>query len=142
MFSRNIDDLKTMLPCEYEEWRERGDDFRRTLTHAIMRHLETPEHWQINAEYRTEFGGLFPVQCRFTPPDGQWHLCVCSPGEISPAWSVLLLSSCGQCVRVLMTTLVFEPHDINVLLQQTAALARMRCSATSVAEMLTQEEAL
>ena len=67
MFSRNIDDLKTMLPCEYEEWRERGDDFRRTLTHAIMRHLVTPEFWQVNAEYRTEFGGLLPVQCRFTP---------------------------------------------------------------------------
>ena len=41
-----------------------------------------------------------------------------------------------------MTTPVFEPHDINLLLQQTAALAWMRCSAISVAAMLTQEEAL
>lgn len=142
MFSHNIDELKTLLPCEYEEWRERGEDFRRTLTHAIMRHLVTPAHWQVNAEYRTEFGGLFPVQCRFTPPEGAWHVCVCSPGEISPAWSVVLLSSCGQCVRLLMTTLVFEPQAINTLLAQTAALDRMRCSPASVAAMLTTEGAL
>jgi hypothetical protein len=142
MFSRNTDDLKTMLPCEYEELRERGDDFRRALSHAVLHDLHTPAHWQVNAEYRTEFGGLFPVQCRFTPPDGQWHICVCSPGDISPAWAVVLLSSCGQCVRLLMTTLVFEPQAINTLLSQTAALARMRCSPASVAAMLTTEDAL
>lgn len=142
MFSRNTDDLKTMAPCEFEEWRERGDDFRRALSHAVLHDLHTPEHWQVNAEYRTEFGGLFPVQCRFTPPDGQWHVCVCSPGEISPAWAVVLVSSCGQFVRLLMTTPVFEPQAINSLLCQTAALARMRCSPASVAAMLTKEGAI
>nr|WP_250369571.1 conjugation system SOS inhibitor PsiB family protein [Enterobacter hormaechei] len=42
----------------------------------------------------------FPVQCRFSA-DGSddWHLCVCSPGEVSPYWLLVLLSSGGEwCV--------------------------------------------
>ncbi|MCT4709202.1 conjugation system SOS inhibitor PsiB [Enterobacteriaceae bacterium H11S18] len=139
MFSRNLDDLKAMLPGEFEEWRERGEDFRRTLTHEVMRHLIPPEHWQMNAEYRTEFGGLFPVQCRFSPPDAQWYLCVCSPGECSPAWLAVLVSDCGSYVRMLSSMEVFSPEAINALLCHLSALARMRCSAASVAALIAEE---
>jgi hypothetical protein len=139
MYSRTSDELINMLPGEYEEWRERGDDFRRALSHAVMRHLATPESWQVNAEYRAEFGGMFPVQCRYTPPGGEWHVCVCSPGEVSPAWMAVLVTDDGHAARVLMTSDVFNPESVNALLRQTAALARMRCSFTSMALMLTQE---
>ncbi len=39
---RNIitpDVLKTMIPQEFEDWREAGEDLRRELTHAVMRDL-------------------------------------------------------------------------------------------------------
>ena len=44
---RNIitpDVLKTMIPREYEDWREGGEDLRRELTHAVMRDLDCPAH--------------------------------------------------------------------------------------------------
>ncbi len=80
---RNIitpDVLKTMIPQEYEDWREGGEDLRRELTHAVMRDLNCPDNWDMNGEYRSEFGGFFPVQIRFTPSHGNYHLAVCSPG--------------------------------------------------------------
>ena len=36
------DVLKTMIPQEYEDWRESGEDLRRELTHAVMRDLDCP----------------------------------------------------------------------------------------------------
>ncbi|EHF4073396.1 conjugation system SOS inhibitor PsiB, partial [Salmonella enterica subsp. enterica serovar Newport] len=54
---RNIitpDMLKTMIPQEYEDWREGGEDLRRELTHAVMRDLDCPAHWDLNGEYRSE----------------------------------------------------------------------------------------
>src|SRR5690606_6313619 len=57
---------------------------------------------QQGEDARSEFGGFFPVQCRFSA-DGSddWHLCVCSPGEVSPYWLLVLLSSGGEVVRTL-----------------------------------------
>lgn len=79
------DVLKTMIPQEYEDWRESGEDLRRELTHAVMRDLDCPVNWDMNGEYRSEFGGFFPVQIRFTPSHGNFSLAVCSPGDISPS---------------------------------------------------------
>lgn len=59
---RNIitpDVLKTMNPQEFEDWREAGEDLRRELTHAVMRDLTCPADWDMNGEYRSEFGGFF-----------------------------------------------------------------------------------
>lgn len=61
------DVLKTMSCDEFEDWRDSGEDFRRELTHAVMRDLSCPENWDVNGEYRSEFGGFFPVQVRFRP---------------------------------------------------------------------------
>lgn len=58
---RNIitpDVLKTMIPQEYEDWREGGEDLRRELTHAVMRDLNCPDNWDMNGEYRSEFGAF------------------------------------------------------------------------------------
>ncbi|WP_274538153.1 conjugation system SOS inhibitor PsiB family protein, partial [Escherichia coli] len=54
---RNIitpDVLKTMIPQEFEDWREAGEDLRRELTHAVMRDLTCPADWDMNGEYRSE----------------------------------------------------------------------------------------
>nr|QLG03077.1 hypothetical protein pE02162_KPC_00010 [Escherichia coli] len=68
------DVLKTMSCDEFEDWRDSGEDFRRELTHAVMRDLSCPENWDVNGEYRSEFGGFFPVQIRFTPSHGNYHI--------------------------------------------------------------------
>ncbi|VDA76588.1 hypothetical protein BANRA_05675 [Klebsiella pneumoniae] len=60
-----LDVLKTMSSDELEDYRAAGEDFRRELSHAVMRDLTSPSGWSVNAEYRCEFGGFFPVQIRF-----------------------------------------------------------------------------
>lgn len=47
-----------MIPQEYEDWREGGEDLRRELTHAVMRDLNCPDNWDMNGEYRSEFGAF------------------------------------------------------------------------------------
>ena len=59
-----LDVLKTMSIDELEDYRAAGEDFRRELTHAVMRVLHLPSGWSVNGEYRSEFGGFFPVQIR------------------------------------------------------------------------------
>ncbi|UMX79894.1 hypothetical protein MJ575_00565 [Klebsiella pneumoniae] len=54
-----LDVLKTMSADELED-RAAGEDFRRELSHAVMRDLTSPSGWSVNAEYRCEFGELFP----------------------------------------------------------------------------------
>ena len=80
----NVDVLKTMSADELEDYRAAGEDFRRVLSHAVMRDLPSPSGWSANAEYRSEFGGFFPVQIRFSPLHGHFDVAVCSPGELSP----------------------------------------------------------
>ena len=97
------DVLKTMSCDEFEDWRDSGEDFRRELTHAVMRDLSCPENWDVNGEYRSEFGGFFPVQIRFTPSHGNYHIAVCSPGAISPAWMVVFVPASGRPFSVIRT---------------------------------------
>ena len=113
---RNIitpDVLKTMIPQEYEDWREGGEDLRRELTHAVMRDLNCPDNWDMNGEYRSEFGGFFPVQIRFTPSHGNYHLAVCSPGDISPAWMVVFVPASGRPFSVISTLSDWSPEAIS-----------------------------
>lgn len=100
-----LDVLKTMSSDELEDYRAAGEDFRRELSHAVMRDLTSPSGWSVNAEYRCEFGGFFPVQIRFTPPHGHFDVAVCSSGELNPRWIVVFVTRDGQpfsVVRVMM----------------------------------------
>ena len=134
------DVLKTMSCDEFEDWRDSGEDFRRELTHAVMRDLSCPENWDVHGEYRSEFGGFFPVQCRFSA-DGSddWHLCVCSPGEVSPYWLLVLLSSGGEVVRTLYQSDTLQPDRINQLIAQLAGMRRFNCTARTVANLMSGE---
>ena len=73
-----LDVLKTMSIDELEDSRAAGEDFRRELTHAVMRVLHLPSGWSVNGEYRSEFGGFFPVQIRFSPAHCHFDVAVCS----------------------------------------------------------------
>ncbi|MHU11654.1 conjugation system SOS inhibitor PsiB, partial [Escherichia coli] len=116
------DVLKTMSCDEFEDWRDSGEDFRRELTHAVMRDLSCPENWDVNGEYRSEFGGFFPVQVRFTPPHGNYHIAVCSPGAISPAWMVVFVPASGRPFSVIRTLSGYQPELVSHTVSLTARL--------------------
>ena len=132
---RNIitpDVLKTMLPEEMEDWRDSGEDFRRELTHAVMRDLDAPTGWAMNGEYRNEYGGMFPVQVRFTPSCGNFQLALCSPGYVSPEWLVMFISASGRPFAVVRSLPAFSPLNINYILSLTALFHTDGYSAASI----------
>lgn len=109
-----LDVLKTMSSDELEDYRAAGEDFRRELSHAVMRDLTSPSSWSVNAEYRCEFGGFFPVQIRFTPPYGHFDVAVCSPGELNPRWIVVFVTRDGQPFSVVRVMDAFNPELITL----------------------------
>lgn len=134
--------LKTMIPQEFEDWREAGEDLRRDLTHAVMRDLTCPEDQDINGEYRSEFGGFFPLQVRFTPSHGRFHLTVCSPGDISPSWMVVFIPASGRPFSVLRTLLTWTPEVISHTLSLTDRLDADGYSQASIISVLAMEGAI
>lgn len=139
---RNIitpDVLKTMIPGELEDWRDSGEDFRRELTHAVMRDLTAPDQWDVNGEYRNEFGGFFPVQVRFTPSHDNFHIAVCSPGYVSPDWMVVFITASGHPFSVVRTLPAFSPDIINHTLSLAARLDADGYSAASIISILLPE---
>ncbi|EBI9354067.1 conjugation system SOS inhibitor PsiB, partial [Escherichia coli] len=83
--------LQSMNAQEYEDIRAAGSDMRRNLTHEVMREVDAPANWMMNGEYGSEFGGFFPVQVRFTPAHERFHLALCSPGDVSQLWMLVLV---------------------------------------------------
>ena len=132
------DTLRNMHPSDFEEWRERGADFRHLLTTDVMEEIMPPPNWHVNGEYGAEFGGLFPVQVRFTPPGGLYHICVCSPGEVSPSWLVVLAADAGDVVRVLLTREDFSPQRFTALLALAADIEDQNFTLKGRAAFLTE----
>ncbi|WP_239043292.1 conjugation system SOS inhibitor PsiB [Citrobacter freundii] len=135
------DVLKTMSCDEFEDWRDSGEDFRRELTHAVMRDLSCPENWDVNAEYRSEFGGFFPVQVRFTPPHGNYHIAVCSPGAISLAWMVVFVPASGRPFSVIRILSGYQPELVSHTVSLTARLDADGYSQASIISILAAEGA-
>ena len=142
---RNVitpDVLNTMIPQEFEDWREAGEDLRRELTHAVMRELSCPENWDMNGEYRSEFGGFFPVQIRFTPSHGNFHIAVCSPGDITPSWMVVFIPASGRPFSVIRTLKSYQPELISHTLSLTARLDADGYSQASIISIMIAEGAV
>ncbi|MBW5995879.1 conjugation system SOS inhibitor PsiB [Klebsiella michiganensis] len=142
---RNVittDVLKTMIPDELEDYRAAGEDYRRELTHAVMRDLQSPAGWSANGEYRSEFGGFFPVQIRFTPSHERFDVAVSSPGELSSSWMVVFITRGGQPFSVVRTMTTFNPELINHTLSLIACLDADSYSFASIISTLAQEGAL
>ncbi|HAW0256296.1 TPA: conjugation system SOS inhibitor PsiB [Escherichia coli] len=139
---RNVitpDVLKTMIPQEFEDWREAGEDLRRELTHAVMCDLNCPENWDMNGEYRSEFGGFFPVQVRFTPPHGNFHIAVCSPGEITHSWTMVFIPVSGRPFSVICTQPAWSSEVISHKLSLAARLDADGYSQASIISILAAE---
>jgi hypothetical protein len=137
-----LSDVQQLSPDDFEEYRAAGHEMRHTLTSAVLNTLIVPSSWQVNGEYRAEFGGLFPVQCRFTPPSEEYCVCVCSPGEMSPDWLIVLASQTGGYIRLLTTFAAFNPGRINRILDLAAQCNALNYSLPGTAVILTTEAAL
>lgn len=135
------DVLKTMSCDEFEDWRDSGEDYRRELTHAVMRDLSCPDSWDVNGEYRSEFWRVLPVQIRFTPSHGQYHLAVCSPGGISPVWMVVFVPASGRPFSVIRTLSGYQPELVSHTVSLTARLDADGYSQASIISILVAEGA-
>ena len=84
--------LATMTAEEFEAHRAAGFQYRSELTNAVMNAFALPDKWDMNGEFRSEFGGLFPVQVRFTPEHGRFEVVV--SGRASGLCSPVLVLRC------------------------------------------------
>lgn len=134
--------LKTMIPEEFEDWREAGADLRRELTHAVMGDLSCPDGWVMNGEYCSEFAGFFPVQIRFTPSPANFHIAACSPGEINPSWIMIFIPASGHPFSVVRTLPAYLPDVISHTLSLTARLDDDGYSHNSIISTLAEEGAI
>ncbi|MBY6260083.1 conjugation system SOS inhibitor PsiB [Phytobacter diazotrophicus] len=123
MTTNNIN-LPEMVAPDFESCRAAGYYFRRELTHTVMAALKLPDNWDMNGEYGSEFGGLFPVQIRLAPAHGIFEMVLCSPGEISDNWLLLLVSQKGQSVISVHEYKTFDAYKLNYAF--TAAAVRYR----------------
>ncbi|MGK6027492.1 conjugation system SOS inhibitor PsiB, partial [Klebsiella pneumoniae] len=97
--------------------------------------------WSVNAEYRCEFGGFFPVQIRFTPSHGHFDVAVCSPGELNLRWIVVFVTRDGQPFSVVRVMDAFNPELITHTLDLIECLDAGGYSYASIISTLSQEGA-
>ena len=81
----------------------------------------------------------FPVQVRFSPFHERFHIVVCSPGEASTTWMVILVSISGRPFRVIRTQPSFSPETVNHILRLAASLDEAGYSTTSIINLLVTE---
>jgi len=136
----DLKQINALSASDLEFIRQQGELPRRALSDAVTGLLTVPVGWRVCAEYRAEFGGFFPVQCRFSAAESDdWHLCVCSPGEVSPYWLLVLLSAGGSVVRTMYQSESLEPDVISQLVAQMAGLRRFNCTASTVVYLMSGE---
>ena len=129
--------LNSMTPDELEALRDRGLPERQRMTDCVIAALNIPDGWSIAGEWQSEFGGLFPVQCRLTPDlNKPLTLSLCSPGDVSPMWVVVIQAHPAQRVRVLHAAAEFYPASLSVLLANVDWLLRDGRSAHAIADEL------
>ncbi|MCN8502858.1 conjugation system SOS inhibitor PsiB [Escherichia coli] len=133
--------LQSMNAQEYEDIRAAGSDMRRNLTHEVMREVDAPANWMINGEYGSEFGGFFPVQVRFTPAHERFHLALCSPGDVSQVWVLVLVlvNAGGEPFAVVQVQRRFAPEAVSHSLALAASLDAQGYSVNDIIHILMAE---
>ncbi|MFH7289290.1 conjugation system SOS inhibitor PsiB [Escherichia coli] len=108
-------------------------------SHAVMRELDAPDNWTMNGEYGSEFGGFFPVQVRFTPAHERFHLALCSPGDVSQVWVLVLVNAGGEPFAVVQVQRRFAPEAVSHSLALAASLDAQGYSVSDIIHILMAE---
>ena len=67
-------------------------------------------------------------------------ICACAvPGEVSPYWLLVLLSSGGEVVCTLYQSDTLQPDRISQLIAQLAGMRRFNCTARTVVNLMSGE---
>nr|WP_249542298.1 conjugation system SOS inhibitor PsiB [Escherichia coli] len=93
----------------------------------------------VRREYGSEFGGFFPVQVRFTPAHERFHLALCSPGDVSQLWMLVLVNGGGQPFAVVQVQHIFTPVAISHTLALAATLDAQGYSVNDIIHILMAE---
>lgn len=84
-------------------------------------------------------GGFFPVQVRFTPAHERFHLALCSPGDVSQLWMLVLVNGGGQPFAVVQVQHIFTPVAISHTLALAATLDAQGYSVNDIIHILMAE---
>ncbi|MCW1877205.1 hypothetical protein OMR58_22410 [Erwinia sp. INIA-01] len=115
--------LQAFSPAEYEEYRQRGDEYRLRMSNAVLSQLSLSHRWITDCETRNEWGGVFPVHLRLTH-----DLCknltidIFSPGNRSPFWHGLIWMDTDRTGLFFWNADTFRPEDISARLQKAEDL--------------------
>ena len=133
----SVEALNNLTPDELEGLRDSGLPERQRMTDCVIAALSIPDGWSIAGEWQNESGGLFPVHCRLTPDlDKPLTLSLCSPGDVSPLWVLMIQAHPAQRVRVLYAAAEFYPDALSDLLAQVDSMLRDGRSAHAIADEL------
>ncbi|MEA9390986.1 conjugation system SOS inhibitor PsiB family protein [Acerihabitans sp. TG2] len=69
-------------------------------------------------------------------------VCVCSPGEIAPTWTVILLAGGCRRIRIVRQFERFEPKRINSVLTELAAFNLIGITAAELITAISKAGAL
>ncbi|HHQ9862163.1 TPA: conjugation system SOS inhibitor PsiB [Escherichia coli] len=89
--------------------------------------------------YGSEFGGFFPVQVRFTPAHERFHLALCSPGDVSQVWVLVLVNAGGEPFAVVQVQRRFAPEAVSHSLALAASLDAQGYSVSDIIHILMAE---
>ena len=56
--------LQAFTSTDFEQYRERGEGFRQTLSSAVIACLLLPKGGVVGCEFHQEWGGVYPVHLR------------------------------------------------------------------------------
>ena len=94
---------------------------------------------QRGVQLRSEFGGFFPVQVRFTPAHERFHLALCSPGDVSQVWVLVLVNAGGEPFAVVQVQRRFAPEAVSHSLALAASLDTQGYSVNDIIHILMAE---
>ncbi|EBG2302952.1 conjugation system SOS inhibitor PsiB [Salmonella enterica] len=142
-----VAELSRRFGCTLEHWyAEQGCNFcgwqlyeRGELVDVLWGELDAPDNWTMNGEYGSEFGGFFPVQVRFTPAHERFHLALCSPGDVSQVWVLVLVNAGGEPFAVVQVQRRFAPEAVSHSLALAASLDAQGYSVNDIIHILMAE---
>ena len=103
-----------------------GDDFAQKLC-------------EFSSVLRFFVSGFFPVQVRFTPAHERFHLALCSPGDVSQVWVLVLVNAGGEPFAVVQVQRRFAPEAVSHSLALAASLDTQGYSVNDIIHILMAE---